>query len=70
MRRILAIALLSTALVACATTAGYEAVLNTWVGDSTDHLVSVWGVPQQQYRQNNGGTVMQYERSGDRKSVV
>lgn len=64
MRRIVVIALMSTALAACASTAGYEAVLNTWVGDSTDHLVSVWGVPQQQYRQNNGGTVMQYERLG------
>jgi hypothetical protein len=48
----------------CATTAGYEAVLQTWVGDSADHLVSVWGIPEQEYRQNDGGKVLQYKRSG------
>jgi hypothetical protein len=54
------------ALVAsgCATTSGYEAVLGTWVGDSADHLVSVWGVPAQQYRLDNGGKVLEYQRSG------
>jgi hypothetical protein len=56
--------LLCLMLSACATTSGYEAVLQTWVGDSTDHLVSVWGVPQQVYMQDGGGKVMQYERSG------
>jgi hypothetical protein len=56
--------LLSILLAACATTEGYQAILQTWVGDSTDHLVSVWGVPQQEYRQNGGGKVLQYERSG------
>jgi hypothetical protein len=60
----IAFALLSILLAGCATTAGYEAVLGTWVGDSTDHLVSVWGIPQQEYRQSGGGKVLQYERSG------
>lgn len=56
--------LCSIFLGGCATTAGYEAVLNTWVGDTTDHLVSVWGIPQQEYQQNGGGKIFQYERSG------
>jgi hypothetical protein len=60
----IALVSLTLSLVACATTSGYEAVLQTWIGDSTDHLVSVWGVPQQQYGQNNGGKVLQYERHG------
>jgi hypothetical protein len=56
--------LLSLLLASCATTAGYEAVLQTWVGDTTDHLVSVWGIPHQEYRQNGGGKILEYERSG------
>jgi hypothetical protein len=52
-------------LAGCATTAGYEAVLQTWLGDSTDHLVAVWGIPQQQYPLDGGGKVLQYERSGN-----
>jgi len=60
----IAASILLAMLAGCATTAGYEALLQTWVGDSTDHLVSSWGVPQQEYRQNGGGTVLQYSRSG------
>lgn len=55
---------IATFLVGCATTQGYEAILNSWVGDSTDHLVSVWGIPQKQYNQDSGGKVLEYERSG------
>lgn len=53
-------------LTACATTAKYEAVLNTWVGSSESDLVSKWGIPSSTYPlgdgkmlmyQHNGGTV-------------
>ena len=64
MKQVRALALLSILLAGCATTSGYEAVLQTWIGDTTDHLVSIWGVPQQKYRQDGGGKVLQYERSG------
>jgi hypothetical protein len=64
MKRVGATILLVMTLSGCATTEGYQAVLQTWVGDSTDHLVSVWGIPQQEYRQDGGGKVLQYERSG------
>lgn len=47
----------------CATTAGYELVLNTWVGDSTDHLISSWGIPTNKYSLNDGGVVLEYQRS-------
>ena len=50
-------------LSGCATTSGYEAVLETWGGDTTDHLVSVWGAPDQVYPLTNGGKVLQYTRS-------
>jgi hypothetical protein len=64
MTRPIALALMSILLAGCASTAGYEAVLRTWVGDTTDHLVAVWGVPQQEYGLQGGGKVLQYERSG------
>jgi hypothetical protein len=56
--------LVFSSLYGCATTSGYEAVLQSWIGDSTDHLVSVWGPPQEQYALNGGGKLLQYTRSG------
>jgi hypothetical protein len=64
MKLVSAAILISTVLAGCATTAGYEAVLQTWIGDSSDHLVSVWGIPAREYQQSNGGKVMEYDRSG------
>lgn len=37
------------ALSACATTAGYEKVLNSWVGSQELDLVRSWGPPAQAY---------------------
>lgn len=37
------------ALSACATTAGYEKVLNSWVGSQELELVRSWGPPVQAY---------------------
>ena len=47
----------------CATTANYEKLLQTWVGDSEDNLVSKWGPPDSSYALSNGGKVLQYSRS-------
>ena len=63
-RYTIACGLLLIQLTGCGTTAGYETVLQTWVGDSSDHLVSVWGVPQRSYKQRGGGSVLEYERTG------
>jgi hypothetical protein len=51
------------AVAGCASTAGYEAVLRSWVGDSQDNLVSTWGNPDSQYPLSSGGRVLQYSRS-------
>jgi hypothetical protein len=64
MKKLGAIATAGALLAACATTSGYEAVLNTWIGDTSDHLVSVWGVPMQTFHTNDGGAVLEYQRSG------
>lgn len=37
------------ALSACATTAGYEKLLNSWVGAQEIDLVRSWGPPEQAY---------------------
>jgi hypothetical protein len=45
----LSIVLLTLILTACATTANYEKILNTWVGEDELNLVRKWGPPQQSY---------------------
>jgi Sel1 repeat len=47
--------------VGCATTAGYEQMLQTWVGHSEDELISRWGAPQNVYTLNSGGKVLTYD---------
>lgn len=47
LRRLTVIGLV--ALSACATTAGYEKMLNSWVGAQEIELVRRWGPPQQSY---------------------
>ncbi len=44
----------------CATTANYEKILATWVGNHSDNLVSSWGPPQSFYELSNGGRVLEY----------
>ncbi|MCG2739186.1 MAG: hypothetical protein L6300_02980 [Syntrophaceae bacterium] len=48
MHRYLLIAL-ATVLASCATTAGYEKVLKSWVGAQEIDLVRSWGPPIQSY---------------------
>ena len=50
-------------LTACATTANYEKLLNTWVGNHIDNLVSSWGPPQSSYPLSDGGRVIEYTSS-------
>ena len=48
MRRLLA-PLFAILLSACATTAGYEKILNSWVGADEVSLVRQWGPPMRSY---------------------
>lgn len=48
MHRLLLITL-AAALASCATTAGYEKFLNSWVGTQEIDLVRSWGPPTQSY---------------------
>lgn len=40
-------------LTGCATTAAYEKILNTWLGETEKHLIQKWGVPDGVYDNGN-----------------
>lgn len=44
----------------CATTAGYEKIVNTAIGKHVDNLVSAWGPPQSTFELSSGGKVFEY----------
>ena len=52
--------LLCLALSGCATTAKYEAKLNTWIGVSEDTLVAAWGVPDKKYNLSEGKKAIEF----------
>jgi len=54
------ILLMCLGLCACATTAKYEARLNTFIGQSEDSLIAAWGVPDKQYNMGDGKKAIEY----------
>ena len=65
MKKLLGMFVIGFLLSGCfATTAKYEAALNSWVGHTEDHLVEKWGVPNGVYNKNDGGKVLTYMDSG------
>jgi hypothetical protein len=50
---------------ACATTGGYEKILDTWRYKHADNLVMAWGPPQSTYQLADGGRVLEYMRQGN-----
>ena len=49
MKRLLALIAFPVVLVACATTANYEKMLDSWVGTPEIDLIRRWGAPVQSY---------------------
>jgi len=47
-------------LSGCASTAKYEAKLNTWIGVSEDSLIASWGVPDKTYNMRDGKKAIEY----------
>ena len=62
MKRPLLLALLL--LAGCATTAKYEAKLNSWVGADANSLVNSWGYPKSSFDAPNGNKVYVYQNAG------
>jgi hypothetical protein len=60
--RMILVSLLCLGLCGCATTAKYEAKLNSWVGASEDALIAAWGVPDQEYHTTDGKKAIAYLR--------
>ncbi len=60
--------LMVLSLSGCATTAKYEARLDTLVGKSEDVLISSWGVPDKEYRLSDGKKALEYVRKDTVKS--
>lgn len=52
--------LATLAFTACATTANYERLLQSWVGHSIDQLAVQWGHPTRSYRLSDGSLVLEY----------
>lgn len=53
------------ALAGCATTARYEQVLASWVGETEGALVSSWGPPVDVYQAPDGMRVLTYRSAGN-----
>lgn len=49
MRKQIALAALLLTLAGCATTANYEKILNSWIGNTELDLIRKWGPPQQSH---------------------
>jgi uncharacterized protein YceK len=45
MKKLIYLCVMVMLVSGCATTAKYEAKLNTWIGTSEDSLIASWGVP-------------------------
>lgn len=52
-------------LSSCATTAGYEELLGSWVGKTEEQLIMKWGTPQSVY-ESNGLKYLTYIQSSSR----
>ena len=66
-RKIIYLFILTVLLSGCATTKKYEALLNTWMGDSEESLIRSWGAPQSSYQMENGKKAVGYSY---RKTIV
>ncbi len=62
MKRLIFVSVLAIFAGGCATTAKYDAKLNTLIGQSEDSLIASWGVPDKQYHMSDGKKAVEYVR--------
>ena len=60
MKKLIYLFVIAMLLSGCASTAKYEAKLNTWIGSNEDSLVASWGVPNKTYTLGNGKKALEY----------
>ena len=65
MRKIYVMLLLLTAILfsGCATTKGYEKVIDSWTGSHIDSLVQSWGPPSSVYTMESGDKMYTWMKS-------
>ena len=54
---------ISLILSGCATTAGYQKIVDSWMGAEESKLIEAWGVPDNVYQLNETDKVFTYEES-------
>ena len=59
MKKIL-VYLIFLGLAGCATTAKYEAKLNSWIGIGDNALIASWGIPDKTYEMREGKKAVEY----------
>jgi hypothetical protein len=65
MRKMFLILTLALFMSACASTANYEAKLNTWRGVDINNLINSWGPPSNEYTMPNGDIMYTWLRIGN-----
>ena len=61
--KVLALTLGLLQLTACATSAKYSAIVDSWTGSHIDKLVASWGYPTNSFEAPNGNKVYVYSTS-------
>lgn len=54
---------ISLILSGCATTAGYQKIVDSWMGAEENKLIESWGVPDNVYQLNETDKVFTYKES-------
>jgi hypothetical protein len=68
--KVVSLVLFTFILTSCATTAKYEANLQTWVGRNSDSLIKAWGVPSQVFDMPGGGKAIVFGYTGPTNYTV
>jgi hypothetical protein len=56
---------IALSLTGCATTAGYEKILNSWSGGDINNLIASWGPPSSTFDMPNGNKIYTWTRVGN-----
>jgi hypothetical protein len=60
MKKLIYLFILVMLVSGCASTARYEAKLNSWIGASENSLIASWGVPDKTYDMRDGKKAVEY----------
>jgi hypothetical protein len=72
MKKIFLITFISFLLTSCATEQNYKKVLDSWMNNPENQLVSRWGAPSSSYTASNGDRILTYssEKNASTSSIT